>query len=100
MASTSRCGAASSVTTKVIEQQVYLRGYKLTNGTDAEDVLELAQARLARAGREDEVVLWFEHDLFDQAILVFLLDRLADLHQLTPHDALLLQVAAILQRER
>ena len=31
------------------------------------------------AGREDEVVLWFEHDLFDQAILVFLLARLREL---------------------
>lgn len=41
--------------------------------------LETADLALARAGREEETVLWFEHDLFDQAILVFLLSRLADL---------------------
>lgn len=41
--------------------------------------LEEADAALARAATEDETVLWFEHDLFDQAILVFLLARLADL---------------------
>lgn len=39
--------------------------------------LEAADGALARAATEDEVVLWFEHDLFDQLILVFLLDRLA-----------------------
>jgi len=40
--------------------------------------LERADLALARAGREDEVVLWFEHDLYDQAILVFLLHRLRE----------------------
>jgi len=35
--------------------------------------------RLAAAAREDEVVLWFEADLFDQSILMYLLDRLAEL---------------------
>ena len=35
--------------------------------------LEAAQDTLAAAGKHDEVVLWFEHDLFDQAILVSLL---------------------------
>jgi hypothetical protein len=38
-----------------------------------------ADEALESAATEDEVVLWFEHDLFDQAILVFLLQRLADL---------------------
>lgn len=41
--------------------------------------LEAQDIALARAGHQDEVVLWFEHDLFDQAILVFLLARLAEL---------------------
>ncbi|HEX9165756.1 MAG TPA: DUF1835 domain-containing protein [Gemmatimonadales bacterium] len=41
--------------------------------------LEQDDMALASAGREDEVVLWFEHDLYDQAILVFLLDRLREL---------------------
>jgi hypothetical protein len=30
---------------------------------------------IERAAREDEVVLWFEHDLFDQLNLIWLLDR-------------------------
>jgi hypothetical protein len=30
--------------------------------------------RLQRAGRDDEVVLWFEHDLYDQLQLIQLLD--------------------------
>lgn len=34
-------------------------------------------ARLARAGSEDEVVLWFEHDLYDQVQLIQLLDWFA-----------------------
>ena len=41
--------------------------------------LERDDMALASAGREDEVVLWFEHDLYDQAILAFLLDRLREL---------------------
>lgn len=41
--------------------------------------LERADVALASAGREDEVVLWFEHDLYDQAILTFLLGRLREL---------------------
>jgi hypothetical protein len=34
--------------------------------------------RVARASGEDEVVLWFEHDLYDQLQLVQVLDLLAD----------------------
>jgi len=41
--------------------------------------LEEEDVRLATAAREDEVVLWFEADLFDQSIMIFLLDRLAEL---------------------
>jgi hypothetical protein len=40
---------------------------------ESEDVV------LASGARHDEVVLWFEADLFDQMIMVFLLDRLADI---------------------
>lgn len=50
-------------------------------GGDPRDVLaglEAEDVSLASAARADEVVLWFEADLFDQAILVYLLDRLAD----------------------
>jgi hypothetical protein len=41
--------------------------------------LAAEDAVLAEAAGEPEVVLWFEHDLFDQAILVHLLTRLAAL---------------------
>lgn len=46
------------------------------------DVLKEFQARdaaLGAAGRHDEVVLWFEHDLYDQLQLIQVLDRLAEL---------------------
>lgn len=52
------------------------------DGLDPVEVLRTLEAedlRLAGAAREDEVVLWFEADLFDQSILVFLLDRLSEL---------------------
>jgi hypothetical protein len=39
--------------------------------------LEEADAALDRLSRHDEVVLWFEHDLFDQSILVHLLAEIA-----------------------
>ena len=39
--------------------------------------LRAADEALERHDPGDELVLWFEHDLFDQAILVHLLDRLA-----------------------
>jgi len=39
--------------------------------------LEEADAALDRIHLEDEVVLWFEHDLFDQSILVRLLSLIA-----------------------
>ncbi len=35
------------------------------------------EAGLARAETADEVVLWFEHDIFDQIILISLLERFA-----------------------
>lgn len=46
---------------------------------DALAGLEADDLALASAGRADEVVLWFEADLFDQMILVYLLDRLSEL---------------------
>lgn len=41
------------------------------------DALASADETLASAADEDEVVLWFEHDLFDQPILAHLLTQLA-----------------------
>ena len=47
--------------------------------TEALRIFEAEDLALASAAREDEVVLWFEADLFDQSILIYLLERLADL---------------------
>lgn len=43
----------------------------------AEQFLSEQEAGLARAEAADEVVLWFEHDIFDQIILISLLERFA-----------------------
>ena len=48
---------------------------------EAEDRLRQRDATLARASEFDEVVLWFEHDLYDQLQLLQVLDRIADLAQ-------------------
>ena len=52
------------------------RSYGGDAGRIAES-LRAADDTLDRHDPDDELVLWFEHDLFDQAILVHLLDRLA-----------------------
>ncbi|MDR0271086.1 sigma-70 family RNA polymerase sigma factor [Paenibacillus sp.] len=39
---------------------------------------EMQEKALADASRYDEIVLWFEHDLFDQTMLCFLLHWLSD----------------------
>ena len=41
------------------------------------DQLKARDARLARAAEHDEIVLWFEHDLYDQLQLLQVLDWLA-----------------------
>ncbi len=51
------------------------------HGREETEVLADLRAQdqaLARAGDHEEVVLWFEHDLFDQAILIRLLSWWAD----------------------
>lgn len=51
-------------------------------GLDAAEVaadLAAADAALDTAGDAAEIVLWFEHDLYDQAILIYLLTVLAPL---------------------
>lgn len=37
------------------------------------ETIETQEKRLAKLGEHDEVVLWFEHDLFDQTMLCYLL---------------------------
>jgi len=54
--------------------------YLSTVGFDAADIIERGlvarDAALAAAHSEDEIVLWFEHDLYDQLHLLQVLDRL------------------------
>jgi hypothetical protein len=56
--------------------------YLASRGNGAADRIrsELVQwdANVDAGAGEDEVVLWFEHDLFDQLLLIRLLDRIAD----------------------
>lgn len=56
---------------------------------DARRYLDEQDAGLATALDEDEVVLWFEHDLFDQTVLIYLLDWLARHLPLKPRLALI-----------
>ncbi len=42
---------------------------------DIRSAFAMRAEAIERAAREDEVVLWFEHDLFDQLNLIWLLDR-------------------------
>jgi len=53
------------------------RHYGASHDADLKDLVEADQV-VDEAGTQDEVVLWFEADLFDQAILLHLLPRLAD----------------------
>ena len=51
-----------------------------SDGAAVEEVLrdfEPRDAAIDEAAGADEVVLWFEHDLFDQLNLIWLLDALA-----------------------
>jgi hypothetical protein len=50
--------------------------------------LEAADAALMRCHDHEEVVLWFEHDLFDQSILVRLLARFAAMQPAPPRLSL------------
>jgi hypothetical protein len=47
------------------------------SAVEAGKSFEQRDARLARSGGDDEVVLWFEHDLYDQLQLIQLLDWFA-----------------------
>ncbi|HBS21870.1 MULTISPECIES: DUF1835 domain-containing protein [Thalassospira] len=53
---------------------------------DALSRLQREYAGLATLGDYDHVVLWFEHDSYDQLILVFLLDFIANLRPQTRLD--------------
>ncbi len=53
------------------------RHYGIERDSDLKELTD-ADAVVDAAGSQDEVVLWFEADLFDQAILLHLLPRVAD----------------------
>jgi hypothetical protein len=46
---------------------------------EAKQSFEQRDATFRRAGEHDEIVLWFEHDLYDQLQLIQVLDGLAEL---------------------
>jgi hypothetical protein len=54
----------------------YLAGRDYAAQSDIEASFELRARAIDGAAAEDEVVLWFEHDLFDQLNLLWLVDRL------------------------
>ena len=47
--------------------------------SQVEDEFKARDAAFRRAGEHDEIVLWFEHDLYDQLQLIQVLDGLAEL---------------------
>ncbi len=63
---------------RAVRSAWFARQYGVAHDSDLRG-LEQADQALAEATTADEVVLWFEADLFDQAILTYLLPRLADL---------------------
>lgn len=67
-------------------------------GDDADRVRQAFRARderLAAAVAEDETVLWFEHDLYDQLQLIQLLDWLADPARRPPRCTLICRAAYV-----
>jgi hypothetical protein len=59
------------------------RGYA-SSVADVAAALAADAAALTQAADSDELVLWFEHDLFDQLCLIQLLERLTRLPRLPP----------------
>lgn len=58
------------------ERAAYLSLLGFDTAESIERGLVARDSTLAAAGGEDEVVLWFEHDLYDQLHLIQILDRL------------------------
>jgi Domain of unknown function (DUF1835) len=56
----------------------FLGGTDWTTTEEALRGLTLRDERLADAAREGDVVLWFEHDLYDQLQLIQVIDQLAE----------------------
>jgi hypothetical protein len=64
----------------------YLAGTLGEDTLDTHAKLDAAEAGLAGADRYERIVLWFEHDIYDQAVLIRLLDRVEQRPEL--HDRL------------
>jgi hypothetical protein len=62
---------------RLVRARYLARGNGTTSAAAAAAALEADAAALSQAADSDELVLWFEHDLFDQLCLIQLLDRLA-----------------------
>lgn len=69
--------SADRATLRPVRATWLAREYGIERDTDLKELVDADRA-VDEAGREDEVVLWFEADLYDQAILVHLIPRLAD----------------------
>ncbi len=69
--------SADRATLRPIRAAWLARHYEVERDSDLKDLAD-ADKVVDEAGNQDEVVLWFEADLFDQAILLHLLPRLAD----------------------
>ena len=69
--------SADRATLRPIRAAWLARQYGVERDSDLKDLAD-ADKVVDEAGSQDEVVLWFEADLFDQAILLHLLPRLAD----------------------
>jgi len=69
--------AADRETLRPIRAAWLSRHYGVAHDADPKDLADADKA-VDESGSHDEVVLWFEADLFDQAILLHLLPRVAD----------------------
>ena len=64
----------------------YLVGVLGEDAGGANTKLDAAEKGLANAGAYDRIVLWFEHDIYDQSVLIRLLDHFE--HRPALHDRL------------
>ena len=55
----------------------FLAGYETATAVEIAQDLEARDRRLGASDRDEEVALWFEHDLYDQLQLIQILDCLA-----------------------
>lgn len=71
----------------------HLAGMAAQDAPNIQQELAAQAATLASANPHDEIILWFEHDLFCQINLIYLLDRFAR-HTVTPARLSLICIGA------